>query len=189
MATASDSRSKKIVTLCEKKIVSKMANSKALTKMILDDDFNRLLDQALRVMEQELGPKEADKRIRAIVKSSFKIGIMILNKEFSEKQMEQMREFRSKFKHIALTILSFNELDFSYSPDYLIKETKEAEVMLMASIKTKLKDNSRRKLADAFGFFYNDAILDKMFFKDQPYNPNLQLICIELKTLIDKDKI
>ena len=189
MATASESKSRKIITLCEKKIVSKMANSKTLTKMILDDDFNRLMDQALRIMEQEIGPKEADKRIRAIVKTSFKIGIMIFNKEFSEKQMEQIREFRSKFKHIAMTILSFNLVDWSYSPDFLIKETKEAEAILMNCIKTKLKDSSRRKLAEAFSFFYNDAVLDKLFHKGQPYNPQLQVICTELNVLIDKGKI
>ena len=189
MATASDSKSKKIITLCEKKIVSKMANSKALTKMILDDDFNRLMDQALRIMEQEIGPKEAEKRMRSIVKCSFKIGVMIFNKEFSERQMEQIIEFRSKFKHIAMTILSFNLVDWSYSSGYLIKETREAEAILMGCLKTKLKDSSRRKLADAFSFFYSEVVLDKLFLKGKPYNPNLQIICTELDTLIDKDKI
>ncbi|KAI6657991.1 Tumor necrosis factor alpha-induced protein 8-like [Oopsacas minuta] len=188
-AVGSESNSRKIITLCEKKIVSKMANSKALTKMILDDDYNRLLDQALRVMEREIGAKEADKRIKSIVKCSFKIGIMILNKEFSEKQMEQIREFRGKFKRIALTVLSFHQVDWSYSPDHLIKEAQEAEGVLMTCIKTKIKEKSRKKLSEAFSFFYDPDVLDKLFHKGEPYNDNLQLICNELNQLLDKDKI
>lgn len=175
--------------MCEKKIVSKLANSKALTKLILDDDFNKILDQALIVMEQEIGQKEAEKRIRAIVKSSFKIGIMIHNNDFSERQMEQISEFKSKFKLIALTILSFNEMDFSYNAEHLIKETKEAEAILLDCIKTKLKEKSRKKLSESFSFFYNEAILDKLFEKGKEYNPNLAVICTEINELINKGKI
>ena len=184
-----ENNSRKIITLCEKKIVSKMANSKALTKLILDDDFNRLLDQTLKVMEKEIGQKEADKRIRAIVKCSFKIGILIYNKELNERQMESIKEFRGKFKHIAMTILSFNQVDWSYSPEFLIRDTREAEEILMEALKTKLKEKSRKKLSEAFSFFYNPELLDKLFHKGQPYNNNLQLICNELNELIDKEKI
>lgn len=141
-------------------------------------------------MFQTGNKKESEKLIKNIIKISVKLGILSRNDQFDSNEIKVALNFKTKFKELTMTIVSFYEIEFSYNQVYLNNNLFECKEMLRELTKRHLTDKSLLRIDNVFDFFSNPTFLDTIFVKrDLKLTEITQVLINDLKELIEYDSL
>lgn len=162
--------------------------SKKIAKHFIDDTSARLLDQVYRVAREYSGSKKvAEKLMKDLIKTVIKVGILYRNEQFNREELEMAERFKKKFRTVAMTVISFYEVDFSFDKNFLSRALGECHSMLKQLVSRHLTDKSLGRIDNVFNFFSDTDFLDTMFRADSSYRPQLTKVVVDLNYLIDNN--
>ena len=185
MGEAFDSKSLGLRT--QKKLLGKMA-SKKIVKHFIDDTSARLLDQVYKVSKDYSGSKKtAEKLMKDLIKTVIKIGILYRNEQFNTEELELAERFKKKFRTVAMTVISFYEVDYSFDKNFLSRGLNECRAILRQLVERHLTEKSLVRIDNVFNFFCEPDFLEAMFRADSAYRPQLKKMVIDLNSLIDNN--
>ena len=171
----------------QKKLLSKMATKKTV-KILIDETSSRVLDNLYKIAKEYSGNKKiAEKVVKDLIKVVLKIGILYRNEQFNEEELNLAEQFKKKFRTVAMTVISFYEVDFSFDKNYLTKALNECSIMIKQLIKNHLTDKSTARVENVFGFFGNTEFLDAVFRPDSPHRPLLGKVVTDLNTMMENN--
>ncbi|CAG5124329.1 unnamed protein product, partial [Candidula unifasciata] len=172
----------------QKKLLGKMS-SKKIAMSFIDETTGRLLDNAHRLLRQYKGSKkEADKLLKYIIKSVVKIGILYKNDQFNREELNNIDQFKQKFHALAMTVVSFHQVDFTYDKAFMRQSVEECRQLLQTIIERHLTDKSKSRVDLVFHTFYEPELLDAVF-TDKTYKSLMESVVIDLNTLMDEGNL
>lgn len=170
----------------QKKILSRMAG-KNIARAFIDDVTASLLDNLYRLAKQYThNKKEAEKLIKNIIKITIKIGVLHRHNLINDSaELDEIERLRSKLRSMAMAIISFYEVDFSYDRQYLTSALNDCHNSLKFIVSKHLTDKSMCRIESVFNFFANDQFLDNVFRKDSDLREPLSRVVVDLNRAID----
>ncbi|XP_030377329.1 tumor necrosis factor alpha-induced protein 8-like protein isoform X2 [Scaptodrosophila lebanonensis] len=169
----------------QKKILSRMA-TKNIAKTFIDGSTASLLDNLYRLCKMHTGNKaRAEKIIKNIIKIVIKIGVLHRNNQFSPAELQNAENFKRKFQHTQLSIISFYEVDFTFDLPYLQKSIAESQIALKSIVQPHLTDKSLNRIDEVFDFFGDASFLETAFKPDSPYREVMGKIVADINTAME----
>ena len=169
----------------QKKLLGKMATKK-IAKVFIDDTSGRVLDHVYKAAKEYSGSKKtAEKLMKDIIKIVIKIGILYRNEQFNPQEMQIADRFRSKFRSVIMTIISFYEVDFTFDKNFLNSALSECQSMLKELVVHHLTDKSLGRIDNVFGFFGNTEFLASVFRSDSLYRKILSEMVDDLNKMLE----
>ncbi|XP_052796059.1 tumor necrosis factor alpha-induced protein 8-like isoform X2 [Mya arenaria] len=180
--------SKGIGLRAQKKLLGKMS-SKKIAKVFIDDTTARVLDNAFRILKEYLpAKKDADKILKYLIKTVVKIGILYRNDQFNAEELKLAELFKQKFRSVAMTLVSFYTVDFTYDKQFLRHTTEECHTLLQQLIKRHLTDKSKSRVDIIFDTFNDPALMDAIFTSGK-FKEFMDKITTDLNTLMDEGSL
>lgn len=184
MAESFDSKS--VGLRAQKKLLGKMT-SKKIAKTFIDDVSGRLLDNLYKVArDYSHNKKEAEKVIKHLIKTVIKVGILYRNDQFSAEEIAIAEQFKRKFRVVAMTIVSFCEVDFTFDRNFLNKALFDCGDLLKQLVQRHLTDKSLWRIDHVFQFFGSVEFLDTLFKTNGPHRELLAKIVSDLNKLLEE---
>ncbi|XP_057301365.1 tumor necrosis factor alpha-induced protein 8-like protein isoform X2 [Hydractinia symbiolongicarpus] len=184
-----DAPSKSLGIRIQGKIASKMS-TKGLAKQVVDGPTSDLIDNCYKIAKTYLeSKKDAEKIMKNMIKLVVKVAILSRNNMFTKEEITHLQNFQKKFKTLAITIISFYEVDFTFDGEYMIKILNESRELLELSVKNHLTDKSLKRIDNVYSFYSDPKVLDKLFLPDSSYRPFLENIVNALNKLIDNGEL
>lgn len=173
-------KAKDIAMRAQKKFLSHVS-SKSVAKVFIDDTAGSLLDNVYRLVKNITGnKKDAEKITKNIIKMVVKVGVLHRNNKFSAEEMNLASQFKKKFHSVAMAIISFHEVDFSYDRQFLTGNLRDCSSLLRGLVKNHLTDKSLGRIDHVFGFFTQPDVLDAVFKRDGEHREVLGKIVTDL---------
>jgi hypothetical protein len=181
-SSAGKFNSKQLGLRIQKKVLGKIT-TKAVVKSFVDENLAKLLDTLHLIMKLEFGDtKKADKVIKNLIKITIKIGLLYKNRQFNPEELALGLKIRTKFRHAALTVISFSQVDFSYDRAFLVKLVSDIGEMLHKLVDRHLTAKSHQRIDSVISALGKEETLDKLFLPEGEYYSHLA----GLSTVFDK---
>lgn len=173
----------------QKKLLGKMS-SKRIAKVFIDDTTGKVLDSASKIMRDFLSSKkEAEKILKYIIKTVIKIGILYRNDQFNAEELRTAVTFKEKFHSLAMTVVSFHEVDFTFDRNYLRQSVEECHSLLQTLVARHLTEKSKTRIDIVFGFFTKFELMDVIFQSDGKYKEIMDKIVADMHKLMDEGNL
>ncbi|KAJ8277357.1 hypothetical protein GJAV_G00074310 [Gymnothorax javanicus] len=185
-----DSFSTKSLALqAQKKLMSKMA-TKTMASMFIDDTSSEVLDELYRVTkEYTRNRKEAQKIIKNLIKMVVKLGVLYRNGQFSSEELVVVEGFRRKVHTLAMTAVSFHQIDFTFDRRVLSGILNECRELLHQAINRHLTAKSHSRVNLVFNHFADCEFLAALYGPSEVYRAHLQKICDGLNKMLDEGNL
>lgn len=180
----SEFNSQSIGLKIQKKVAGKLATT-SIAKTFIDDNFSQLLDTVHEIVAAEVSKQKADKLVKNIIKIVVKIAILYKNSKFSPEELKIGLKLREKIQLIALTVVSFHEVDFSYDANFLIKLIDEVASLTHDIVRHHLTDKSHGRVDNIVSIFGDPKLLDSVFSTDGKYHDKLTSIASVFAKVVD----
>jgi hypothetical protein len=142
-------------------------SSKSVAKVFIDETSGRVLDNLHKLIRSYSGSKkDADKLLKAIIKTIVKLGILYKNDLFTPYELKLIEEFRNRFHSLSKAIVTFYEVDFTFDRLFLTRMCKECQDLTHKIISTHLTQKSHTRIDYVFNSVSNLQFLEYVF------NPN-----------------
>ena len=160
--------------------------TRAVIKSFVDDNLAKLLDTLHVILKAELGDsKKADKVIKNLIKITVKIGLLYKNSQFNTEELALGMKLRTKFRHAALTVISFSQVEFSYDRAFLVKLVSEIGDMLHKLVERHLTAKSHQRIDSVVTALSREDTLDKVFSPDGEQYARLATIATIFDKVVD----
>lgn len=127
--------------------------------------------------------------IKYVIKTIVKIGILYKNGSFNQEEMTQAVRLKSSFHKVAMTIVSFYELDYSYDSAYFIKILNELQHLVTQLIRPHLTDKSVNRIQAVFQFCTRQSLVETVFKKDFEHRDIVAKIVSDLNEILEEEGI
>ena len=162
-------------------------SSKKIAKQFVDDTTGRILDTAHKIMKEFTGDKaKADKVLKNIIKIIIKVGILYRNDQFSAEELTVAESFKSKFHSLAMTVISFHQVDFTYDKGFLKSSIEECRQILQSLIERHLTDKSKGRVDMVFDFFTSEELMDAIFDPNGKYKTYMESVTTDMNKMMDE---
>ncbi|XP_046553803.1 tumor necrosis factor alpha-induced protein 8-like [Haliotis rubra] len=169
----------------QKNLLGKMS-SKSIAKVFIDETTGRVLDNTHRIIKDYASTKkEAEKVMKYIIKTVVKVGILFRNDQFNAEDLKVVESFKTKFHSLAMTVISFHEVDFTFDVSYLCKTLEECKALLQKLIARHLTDKSKTRVDIVFNFFAQPDLLNAVFQSDSKYSETFDAIVKDMHKMMD----
>ncbi|XP_063003005.1 tumor necrosis factor alpha-induced protein 8-like protein 1 isoform X1 [Elgaria multicarinata webbii] len=180
---------KNLAVQAQKKLLSKMA-SKNMASMFIDDTSSEILDELYRVTKEfTRNRKEAQKIIKNLIKIVVKLAVLYRNGQFSTDELLVMERFRKKVHTLAMTAVSFYQIDFTFDRRVMSSMLQECRDLLHQAVNTHLTAKSHSRINHVFNHFADYEFLSALYGSSEPYRTHLQRICEGLNQMLDEGNI
>ena len=112
---------------------------------------------------QTSNKKESEKTTQNIIKISVKIGLLLRGDKFSPEEREVLCKIRKVLHTVAMTLVSFFEVDHTYDRAFVIKYLTELESLLKSLITKHLTEKSVSRVEQIFGVVKTPDFLDNIY--------------------------
>ena len=112
---------------------------------------------------QTKNKKESEKTTRNIIKISIKLGLLLRGEKFSSEEKDNLMKIQKNLRTIAMTLISFFEVDHTYDRAFVIKYLTELESLLKSLITKHLTDKSVSRVEQIFGVVKTPDFLDNIY--------------------------
>ncbi|GAB1600735.1 tumor necrosis factor alpha-induced protein 8-like [Argonauta hians] len=173
----------------QKKLLGKMSNKK-IAKIFVDETLAHVLDNMCRILKDySSNKKEVEKILKYIIKTIVKIGILFRNDQFNQAELAKIEVFKQKFNNLAMTIISFCEVDFTYDNIFLRKNLEECRSLIQEIVHRHLTDKSKGRIDTVFKYFSDADLLDELFSSSSKYKEELNSIVADMHKMIDEGNL
>nr|XP_012219700.1 PREDICTED: tumor necrosis factor alpha-induced protein 8-like protein isoform X2 [Linepithema humile] len=189
------SRTRDLGLRAQKKLLGRIVATGAGRSLFIDDATASLLDNLYKLMDNiaksnpHLDKKEPEKVLKNIVKLSIKIGLVQRSHQFRPSEAEKLEEIREALGTVAMTVVSFYEVDYSYDQEYLIGSLERCRSLLLELIKPHLTDKSSQRCDQVFDFLVYPKFLDSVFRYDSEHRPVLGMLVSDLNKALDARRL
>ncbi|XP_006884484.1 PREDICTED: tumor necrosis factor alpha-induced protein 8-like protein 3-like [Elephantulus edwardii] len=178
--------SKSLALQAQKKILSKIA-SKTVANMLIDDTSSETFDELYKVTKEHTNnKKEAHKIMKDIIKVAIKIGILYQNNQFNQEEVAIVEKFRKKLNQIAMTIVSFYEVEYAFNKNVLSKLLHECKDLVHELVQRHLTPRTHGHINHVFNHFADVDFLSTLYSLEGDCRPSLKRICEGINKLIDE---
>jgi len=148
----------------QKSFANKFLSNKTAAKSLIDDTSGKLLDNLFLVIKAYTNSKdEAKKTVKNLIKIAVKIGMLQKGDKFNNEELDTLREIRKNLRTIAMTMISFYQVDHSYDRQFIIKYLTDLEKTLKTLIKPHLTEKSVARVDQVFVLFKTPDLLDSLY--------------------------
>ncbi|XP_029470416.1 tumor necrosis factor alpha-induced protein 8-like protein 1 isoform X2 [Rhinatrema bivittatum] len=180
---------KNLALQAQKKLLSKMA-SKTMANAFIDDTTSEVLDELYRVTKEfTRNRKEAQKIIKNLIKVVMKLGLLYRNGQFNADELILMERFRKKVHTLAMTAVSFYQIDFTFDRRVMSSILNECRDLLHQAVNRHLTAKSHSRINHVFNHFADYDFLSTLYGPSEPYHTHLQRICEGLNQMLDEGNI
>lgn len=173
----------------QKKLLGKMSNKK-IAKIFIDDTLGRVLDNMFRIIKDHTSnKKEAEKILKYTIKTIVKIGILFRNDQFNQDELIKIETFKQKFNSLAMTVISFHEVEFTYDRPFLQKGLEETRSLIQEIVDRHLTEKSKLRIDTVFRFFSDGELLDALFLPSGHYRDQLGVIVTDMHKMIEEGNL
>ncbi|XP_015222879.1 tumor necrosis factor alpha-induced protein 8 isoform X2 [Lepisosteus oculatus] len=181
--------SKSLAVQAQKKILGKMA-SKSIATILIDDVTSEVLDELYRVTkEYTQNKKDAEKITKNIIKIVIKLAVLFRNNQFNEEEIALMEKLKKKVHTLAMTVISFHQVDFTFDRNVLSKLLNECRELLHQIINRHLTTKSHGRVNNVFDHFSDCEFLAALYNPFGPYKPHLEKLCDGINKMLDDGNI
>jgi len=170
----------------QKKVFGKIA-TKGVVKALIDDDSGILLDALHKLAAKEMDSKRAQKLVKDLIKIAVKVGLLYRNHQFNDAELAIGMKFKMKLRQIALTVISFHEVDFTYDKAFLVAAINELAKLLHDLVERHLTAKSHTRINNVVSFFTVGDVLDKVFNADGAYHDQLPQVSEVFARVVDQE--
>ncbi|XP_035142812.2 tumor necrosis factor alpha-induced protein 8-like protein 1 isoform X1 [Callithrix jacchus] len=183
---AMDSFSTKSLALqAQKKLLSKMT-SKAVVAVLVDDTSSEVLDELYRATKEfTRSRKEAQKMLKNLVKVALKLGLLLRGDQLGGEELALLRRFRHRARCLAMTAVSFHQVDFTFDRRVLAAGLLECRDLLHQAVGPHLTAKSHSRINHVFGHLADCDFLAALYGPTEPYRSHLHRICEGLGRMLD----
>ncbi|KAJ1085282.1 hypothetical protein NDU88_005415 [Pleurodeles waltl] len=180
---------KNLAMQAQKKLLSKMA-SKSVASVFIDDTSSEILDELYRVTkEYTRNRKEAQKIIKNLIKVIMKLAVLYRNGQFNGDEHLIMQRFRKKVHTLAMTAVSFYQIDFTFDRRVMSNILNECRDMLHQAVNRHLTAKSHSRINHVFNHFADYEFLSALYGPSEPYRTHLKKICEGINKMLDEGNI
>ena len=148
------------------------------------DLFFFSLTAFLNLIFQTKNKKESEKTTRNIIKISIKLGMLLRGEKFTTEEKQKLVKIQKNLRTVAMTLISFYEVDHTYDRNFVIKYLTELETLLKNLITNHLTDKSVSRVEQIFGVVKTADFLDSVYVPKK----NVEMRDIMGKVVIDLNK-
>ena len=138
----------------------------------------------LNLIFQTKNKKESEKTTRNIIKISIKLGMLLRGDKFTTEEKQKLVKIQKNLRTVAMTLISFYEVDHTYDRNFVIKYLTELETLLKNLITNHLTDKSVSRVEQIFGVVKTADFLDSVYVPKK----NVEMRDIMGKVVIDLNK-
>merc|ERR1712032_874785 len=107
--------------------------------------------------------KGSEKTTQNIIKMGVKIGLLLRGDKFSPEEREVMAKIQKSLHTVAMTMVSFFEVDHTYDKNFLVTNLTELETLLKSLITKHLTEKSVSRVEQIFGVVKTPDFLDNIY--------------------------
>ncbi|KAM5309342.1 tumor necrosis factor alpha-induced protein 8-like protein 1 isoform 1-T5 [Glossophaga mutica] len=180
---------KSLALQAQKKLLSKVA-TKATVAVFIDDTSSEVLDELYRATKEfTRSRKEAQKVLKNLVKVAVKLSILLRSGQLGGEELALLQRFRQRARRLAMTAISFHQVDFTFDRRVLATALLECRDLLHQAVGPHLTAKSHGRINHVFGHFANCDFLATLYGPAEPYCSHLRRICDGLTRMLDEDNI
>ncbi|NXG63394.1 TP8L1 protein, partial [Hemiprocne comata] len=180
---------KNLALQAQKKLLSKMA-TKSIVNVFIDDTSSEILDELYRATKEYThNRKEAQKIIKNLIKIVMKLGVLYRNGQFSPEELLVMERFRKKVHTLAMTAVSFHQIDFTFDRRVMSGVLTECRDLLHQAVNGHLTAKSHSRINHVFNHFADYEFLSALYGPSEPYCTHLKRICEGVNKMLEEDNI
>lgn len=180
---------KSLALQAQKKVLSKMA-SKAMVAVFVDDTSSEILDELYQATKEfTRSRKEAQRVVKNLVKVAVKLAVLLRAGQLDGDELAQLRKFQGRMRSLAMTALSFHQVDFTFDRRVLAAGLLECRDLLHQATGPHLTAKSHGRINHVFGHFANGDFLAALYGPAEPYRSHLRRICDGLGRMLDEGGI
>ncbi|XP_043576915.1 tumor necrosis factor alpha-induced protein 8-like protein 1 isoform X1 [Chiloscyllium punctatum] len=180
---------KSLAMQAQKKLLGKMA-SKSMVNIFIDDTSSEVLDELYYVTkEYTRNKKEAQKVIKNLIKVVVKLGVLYRNNQFNADELVLVDKFRKKVHQLAMTAVSFHQIDFTFDRRVLANILNECRELLHQAIKRHLTSKSHGRIDHIFNHFADCEFLATLYGPTEPYRAHVQKLCEGVNKMLEDGNI
>ncbi|XP_059549790.1 tumor necrosis factor alpha-induced protein 8 isoform X1 [Myotis daubentonii] len=181
--------SKNLAVQAQKKILGKMV-SKSIATTLIDDTSSEVLDELYRVTrEYTQNKKEAEKIIKNLIKTVLKLAILYRNNQFNQDELALMEKFKKKVHQLAMTVVSFHQVDYTFDRNVLSRLLNECRELLHQIIQRHLTAKSHGRINNVFDHFSDCDFLAALYNPFGNFKPHLKKLCDGVNKMLDEENI
>jgi len=148
----------------QKNFANKFFSNKTVVKSLIDDTSGNLLDNLyLLLYVFTKNKKESEKTTRNIIKIAIKLGMLQRGEKFTPEEKSSLIKIQRNLRTIAMTLISFYQVDHTYDRNFVIKYLTELETLLKNLIGAHLTDKSVGRVEQIFGVVKTPEFLDSVY--------------------------
>ena len=134
------------------------------------------------IILQTSNKKESEKTTQNIIKISVKIGLLLRGDKFSQEERELMVKIQKTLHTVAMTMVSFFEVDHTYDKNFLVTNLTELETLLKKLITKHLTEKSVSRVEQIFGVVKTPDFLDNIYVpkKNQAMRDQMTLLVADI---------
>ncbi|XP_032321782.1 tumor necrosis factor alpha-induced protein 8-like protein 1 [Camelus ferus] len=180
---------KSLALQAQKKLLSKMA-SRAVAGAFIDDASSEVLDELYRATKEfTRSRKEAQKVVKNLVKVAVKLGVLLRAGQLGSEELARLQRFRQQARRLAMTAVSFHQVDFTFDRRVLAAALLECRDLLHQAAGPHLTAKSHGRINHVFSHFADCDFLAALYGPTEPYRSHLRRICEGLSRMLDEDSI
>lgn len=180
---------KSLALQAQKKLLSKVA-SKATVAVFVDDTSSEVLDELYRATKEfTRSRKEAQKVVKNLIKVAVKLGILLRGGQLGGEELALLQRFRQRARRLAMTAVSFYQVDFTFDRRVLAAALLECRDLLHQAVGPHLTAKSHGRINHVFSHFADCDFLAALYSPTEPYRSHLRRICDGLTRMLDEDSI
>ncbi|XP_059500660.1 tumor necrosis factor alpha-induced protein 8 isoform X4 [Stegostoma tigrinum] len=164
--------------------------SKSIATALIDDTSSDVLDELYKATkEYTQNKKEAEKIVKDLIKVIIKLGVLYRNSQFNQDELMLVEKFKKKVHQLAMTIVSFHQVDFTFDRHVLSKLLNECRDLLHQIIDRHLTTKSHGRINHVFNHFSDCEFLAVLYNPFGSYKASLQKICDGVNKMLDDKSI
>ena len=130
--------------------------------------------------------KITDKLLKDLIKTVIKIGILYRNEQFTQEELNLADQFKKKFRTLAMTVISFHDLDFSFDKSYICSNLMDCSTMLKQLVENHLTEKSLGRIDNVFTYYGAPEFMEEVFKPTSHLRPTLTKLVEDLNKLLEE---
>ena len=106
------------------------------------------------------------------------------NESFNNQDLDKLEHFKKLFRALAMTLVSFHEVSFSYERNFLIRQLNKCRDQLKDIVEIHLSNKSCNRVDLIFDFYSQANVLDSLYDPSDSNVAEIRSTIIKLITTI-----